>query len=84
MSSNPVAKAMAKPPMAVVNHPMTTVMTPVMRYTALSRPHALSASDDPMATIKQTYVVERGSLSDVASDMSNAEVVRFTVARIMS
>ena len=54
MSSNPVAKAMAKPPMAVVNHPMTTVMTPVMRYTALSRPHALSASDDPMATMKQT------------------------------
>lgn len=44
----------------------------------------MSASDDPMATMKQTYVVERGSLSDVASDMSNAEVVRFTVARIMS
>ena len=84
MSSRPVARAMMNPPMAVENHPTITVMTPVMRYTALSRPHALSASDDPIATMKHTYVVERGSLSDVASDMSSADVVRFTVARIMS
>ena len=38
----------------VMNHPATTVMTPEMRYTALSRPQALSASDDPIATMKQT------------------------------
>ncbi len=39
---------------AVTNHPATTVITPEMRYTALSRPHARSASDDPIATMKQT------------------------------
>ena len=51
---SPIARAIRKPPTAVMNHPATTVMTPEMRYTALSRPQALSASDDPIATMKQT------------------------------
>ena len=39
---------------AVMNHPPMTEMTPVMRNTALSRVHALSASDEPIATMKVT------------------------------
>ena len=37
----------------------------MIRYTALSLPHALSASEVPMATMKVTYVVESGSFRDV-------------------
>ncbi len=48
------AKAIRNPPSAVMNHPATTVITPVMRYTALSRPQVRSASDEPIATMKQT------------------------------
>ena len=84
ISSAPTANAMRKPPIAVTNQPIITVITPVIRYTALSRPHARSASDEPIATIKQTYVVESGNLSDVAIAISSEAVVRFTVARIIS
>ena len=47
-------RAMTKPPRAVTNQPEMTAMTPVMRYTALSRPHERSASDEPIATMKTT------------------------------
>ena len=50
---------------AVMNHPPMTLSTPVILNTALSLLHALSASDEPMATMNVTYVVERGSFSDV-------------------
>ena len=39
---------------AVMNHPPMTDKTPVTRNTALSRLHARSASDEPMATMKVT------------------------------
>ena len=39
---------------AVINQPPMTDSTPVMRNTALSRPHARSASDVPIATMKVT------------------------------
>ncbi len=52
---------MTNPASAVTNQPVMTVITPVMRYTALSRPHARSASDEPMATMNTTYVVDKGS-----------------------
>ena len=39
---------------AVRNQPPMTVMTPETRYTALSRSHAPSAKEDPMATMKVT------------------------------
>ena len=39
---------------AVRNHPPMTFSTPVMRNTALSRDHARSAKEDPMATMKVT------------------------------
>ena len=52
--ARPTTKAMRNPPSAVMNHPATTVMTPDMRYTALSRPQARSASDEPIATMKLT------------------------------
>ena len=39
---------------AVMNQPPMTDSTPVMRNTALSRPHARSASDVPIATMKVT------------------------------
>ena len=35
---------------AVKNHPPITFKTPATLYTALSLPHALSASDVPIAT----------------------------------
>ena len=54
ISASPTTKAIRNPPSAVMNHPATTVITPEMRYTALSRPHARSASDEPIATMKQT------------------------------
>ena len=69
---------------AVKNHPEITVITPVMRYTALSRPQALSAREEPIATMNVTYVVERGSRRDVAREISRAATVKFTEARIRS
>ena len=39
---------------AVINHPPITVITPVMRYTAVSRPQARSAKEEPMAIINAT------------------------------
>ena len=39
---------------AVSSHPPTTLSTPVILNTAFSLPHALSASDVPMATMKVT------------------------------
>ena len=69
---------------AVRNHPLITVNTPEMRYTALSRPQALSASDEPIATINVTYVVDNGSLSEVPSEISKAETVSITDALIRS
>ena len=38
----------------VINHPETTVNTPVIRYTALSRPQALSLKEVAMATMNVT------------------------------
>ena len=64
------------PAMAVTNHPVTTTITPVMRYTALSRPQALSASDEPIDTIKMTYVVDSGSFSDVPRHIRLAAAAR--------
>ena len=37
-----------------MNQPEMTAITPVMRYTALSRPQVRSASDEPMATMNTT------------------------------
>ena len=39
---------------AVMNHPPMTEITPVIRNTALSLPQALSASEEPIATMKVT------------------------------
>ena len=39
---------------AVRSQPPITVSTPVMRYTALSRPQARSAREEPIATMKVT------------------------------
>ena len=39
---------------AVPNHPAITFKTPATLYTALSLPHALSAREVPIATIKVT------------------------------
>ncbi|CDA42478.1 unknown [Prevotella sp. CAG:5226] len=69
---------------AVMNQPPITVSTPVMRNTAVSRPQARSANDEPMATMKVTNVVERGNLSEVPSAMSNDDTTRLTEARHMS
>ncbi len=54
INARPMTKAMTNAPRPVMNHPMTTVTTPEMRYTAVSRPHARSASDEPIATMKVT------------------------------
>ena len=69
---------------AVMNQPEITVSTPEIRYTADSRSQAPSASDEPMATMKVTYVVESGSFRLVAEAMSAAASTRFTLARISS
>ena len=65
---------------AVMNHPPMTESTPVTLNTALSRLHARSASEEPMATMNVTYVVERGSLSDVPSAMSREATTRLVEA----
>ena len=52
--SSVTPKAIRNPPSAVMNQPEMTAITPVMRYTALSRPQVRSASDEPMATMNTT------------------------------
>ena len=46
--------AMMKAAPAVMNQPPITDITPVRRPTALSRPQARSAREDPIATMKVT------------------------------
>ncbi len=67
-----------------MNHPPITEITPVRRNTALSRPHALSARDVPIATMKVTNVVERGNFIDVPSAMSIPAIIRLTDPRTRS
>src|SRR5690606_23759543 len=69
---------------AVKNQPEITVNTPVIRYTALSRPHAPSANELAIATINVTYVVERGSLNEVPIVISILATIRFRDARNIS
>ena len=45
---------------------------------------ALSDRDVPIATIKVTYVVERGNLYDVATDINMAAITRFKLALNLS
>ena len=78
---------------AVINHPPITEITPVILNTALSRPHARSASEVPIATMKVTKVVESGSLRVVAPryehtgehevDRSAHEVKRRSLLRLL-
>ena len=49
-----VQQVMMKAQAAVRNQPEMTVITPEMRYTALSLSQAPSANDEPMATMKVT------------------------------
>src|SRR6056297_2053407 len=65
---------------AVRNHPPTIVNTPVILYTALSLPQAPSLKDVPIATINVTYVVDRGSLNEVAIEIRILATTRFTDA----
>ena len=74
----------AKATPAVINHPPITLNTPVTRNTALSRLQALSASEEPIATIKVTYVVESGNFRLVPMVMSILANTRFTAARTTS
>jgi hypothetical protein len=57
-----IMKAKVNAQKAVRNQPVITLTTPFTLYTALSLPQALSANAAHIATIKVTYVVERGSL----------------------
>ena len=67
-----------------MNQPPTTETTPVTRYTALSRPQARSAREEPIATMKVTYVVERGSFKEVPTAIKRPPSTRFTDARTRS
>ena len=69
---------------AVMNHPPITDSIPVIRYTALSRPQARSASEEPIATIKVTYVVESGNFIVVPIMINKPESTRLTAARTIS
>ena len=69
---------------AVIIHPPITDITPVMRNTALSLLQALSARDEPIATMKVTYVVDRGSFIEVPSATSKPASTRLTEALIRS
>ena len=82
--TNVTTKQIVKAAPAVMNHPPMTESTPVMRNTALSRPHALSAKDEPIATMKATYVVESGSFREVPTAISKPERTTFTEARTKS
>ena len=50
----PTMKQIEKAAPAVMNQPPITDNTPVIRNTALSRPQARSAKDEPIATMKAT------------------------------
>src|SRR6056300_209349 len=76
--------AKAKAVSAVKNQPPITFTTPATRYTALSLPHALSANEVPMATMKVTYVVERGSFMLVAIEIKIPATAKLIEARIIS
>ena len=54
ISASPTRYAMMNAPNPVMNQPAMTVITPVILYTALSRPHARSASEVPIATMNVT------------------------------
>ena len=69
---------------AVRNQPPITDTTPVMRNTALSRLQARSESEVPMATMKVTKVVDRGSLSEVPMAMRAPARTRLTEPRTRS
>ena len=69
---------------AVMNQPPITEITPVTRNTALSRPQALSDNDVPMATMKVTKVVDKGSFSDVPMAINIAASIRLTEPRTRS
>src|SRR5574344_800695 len=75
---------MIKAETAVRNQPPITDKTPVMRNTALSRPQARSASEEPIATINVTYVVDKGSLRLVPIIISIPANTRLTAARTIS
>lgn len=67
-----------------MNQPPITDNTPVMRYTALSRPQARSANEVPIATMKATYVVDKGNFKEVPKAISNPDKTTFTEARTKS
>lgn len=69
---------------AVRNHPPITEITPVILNTALSRLQARSEREVPIATMKVTKVVERGSFMEVPSAMSAPAKTRLTEPRIRS
>ena len=80
-TTTPEAK---KAPKAVKNQPPITLTTPATRYTALSLPQALSASEVPIATIKVTYVVDKGNFIAVAIEIKIPATIRLTDALIIS
>ena len=99
MATTPPTSIMATPPIcirhtmspapmnatpAVMNHPPMTEITPVMRNTALSRPHARSARDVPIATMKVTKVVDKGSFMDVPTAISTLASMRLSAPRTRS
>ena len=77
-TNNVTMKHRKKAAPAVINHPPITEITPVTRNTALSRPHARSANDEPMPTINATYVV------DVPTTINKPANTKFTEARTKS
>ena len=66
ITTTQLTDVMEKAKKAVKNHPPKTVKTPLILYTALSLPQALSANDVAIATEKVTKVVDNGNLSEVA------------------
>ena len=82
--ANATKKQAEKATPAVINHPPITVNTPVMRNTALSLLQALSANDEPIATMKVTNVVDKGNLSEVPTAMSSDDMTKLTEARHIS
>ena len=80
-NSKHTKKLTVKAQMPVKNHPAITVITPEILYTALSRSQAPSANEDPIATMKVTYVVDKGSFSEVADEIKTAAITKLTEAR---
>ena len=83
-TNNVTMKHRKKAAPAVINHPPITEITPVTRNTALSRPHARSANDEPMPTINATYVVDNGSFREVPTTINKPANTKFTEARTKS